>query len=110
MRILSQGLIENGYTRYQHNDDINTALYQKCVRDECGNKQYYINFEEWDFSKYEGENSKKNPRYEGNVQLTLKSNGNSINVSTLSGWTLEEAEKFYEELFKLGWFENYENV
>ena len=109
MKMTLQQLMDNGYTKYRHNDDVNTAIYQKYIRDENGNKQYIINFEEWDFSKYESKDM-DNPRYEGTVQLTLKSNGNSINVSTLSGWTLEEAEKFYEELFKLGWFENYENV
>ena len=104
-----QDLLNNGYKKFKpatFDCDKVSAKYQKVV----GNKDYFITWDEWDFSEYADENHTdlKEPRFEGHVQLMHKETGNYLNLEFLAGWELDEAEKFIKQLFETGWFEEYE--
>lgn len=110
MEITADTLIQNGYKKWKNvwNGEYCPWLYQKCVYDEDGSKKYFINVKEWDFSMYERDPNMKKPSYETEVQLTKKDNNNAINLLLLSGWSLEDMEKFIEDMWQLGWFKLYE--
>ena len=107
-----QELRDAGYVYYSRETNIgnkcNVGLFEKCVRDEEGHKKYFIHIEKWDFSRFADPQHQdlKEPRYEANVQLTHKLTNETVNVELLSGWSIEQLEKFYEDLFGLGWFKN----
>ena len=97
-------LINAGYTKYKpvpYNDCV-VALFQKCVRDKYG-KKYFININKWDFSRYEHDHIS----YETEVQFEHK-NGETVEITAFDGWTIPQLEKFYEDIWSLGWFKYYE--
>ena len=110
-----QELIDNGYHKYEpnifDNNDCIVACFQKAFCDtESNNRNYFITWKEWDFSKYadSAHPELKIPSFEGSTQLTHKETGNTINVEFLSTWNLNKAEKFMQDLFATGWFETYD--
>ena len=105
-------LINAGYTRYEPLpfEECQTDLYQKLIRDDNGNKKYFINIYVWDFSKYEQPGRKSdNPHFEVQTQLRHKKTGQHLEIALFDGWSVEDTEKFLEDVFNLGWFCNYEN-
>lgn len=102
----NEELIKAGYKQYPPSPIDNecvTDLFQKCVTDEYG-KRYFINIKRWDFRKYGDQNG---VNYESDMQLTHK-NGNYVNIKGLSGWKLDELEKFFADIWNTGWFKYYE--
>ena len=109
MKQTNEEFIKAGYKRFDppRYEDCVTDLFQKCIRDEDGNKEYFITVERWDYSPIS--NGRNIPvRYDWTVQLTHKNTRETVNIDCLSGWTIEDAEKFYEDLWNTGWFEYYE--
>ena len=102
----NEDFIKNGYVRCDPApfDKCVTDLFQKCVKDEFG-KRYYINVKRWDFSSYHKGVGMIN--YEASVQFYYKDD-NAVNIDQLSGWTIEEMERHYAELWDTGWFQYYE--
>ena len=103
----SEELIKAGYKRWEPSlyKECVTDLFEKCVKDEKG-KRYFIHIERWDFSPYERQGL--DPiRFEATVQFHHK-NGETVNIDALNGWSVEEMEKFYADLWNLGWFKYYE--
>ena len=100
-----------GYTRYEPsplNGEFCTDLYQKLVYDDNnGDKKYFINVDVWDFSVYERD-PKYRLRFEVNTQLVNKKTGETVDITLLNGWSVEQAEKYLEDMYKLGWFKPYE--
>ena len=102
----------NGYKKYSgYISEYFKSLYQKCIRDENGNKKYYIDVLEWDLSELEARAGTRltGVRYEAKAQLECK-DGNTVNIEMLSGWELEDMEKFFEKMFRTGWFQKYDDV
>ena len=87
-----------------------TSVYQRSFNDKNGNKKYFLTWKEWDFSQYADalHQDLKNRRYEADTQLTYKKNGQTLDLTFLDGWSVEDAEGFMKALFKLGWFEKYD--
>ena len=95
--VTKEKLIAAGYNRYDppRFEDCITDIFQKCIRDKDNNKQYYITCERWDYSNIS--NGRNIPvRYEWSVQLTHKETGEVVNIDCLSGWSIEDVEKYYE--------------
>lgn len=100
-----EDFIKAGYTRWNPSpyELLATDLFQKCITDEKG-KRYFINVTRWDFSPYE----QNYVRYDASVQFETKS-GLTVNMDCLDGWAIEEMEKYYADLWDLGWFDYYEH-
>ena len=102
-------LLDAGYKRYDppsiHADCV-TDLYQKCIKDDTG-KRYFISIERWDFSRISHRASDTQPSFETTVQFTHK-NGETVDITCYNGWEIDQIEKFYDDLWKLGWFKYYE--
>lgn len=102
-----QDFIDAGYTRWEpvmHKDCV-TDLYQKWFKDDYG-KRYAITVECWDFSRLSA--NIKSPRFEWSVQFTHKQTNETVDIECLHGWSIKDAEKFYADLWKTGWFKYYE--
>ena len=99
-----EDFINAGYTRWDPNPyhEFETDMFEKLVSDEKG-KRYFIHVERWDFSVYE----QGYIRYEATVQFETK-DGLTVSIECLHGWTIEEMEKYYADLWGLGWFKYYE--
>lgn len=101
-------LIKAGYQRWQPSaidNECVTDLFEKCIKDNVG-KRYFIHIRRWDFSRYEP--TPTPPRYEATVQFELN-NGDTIDVEYLCGdWSIEDLEKFYADMWNLGWFKYHE--
>ena len=101
-----QDFIDAGYQRFNpppYNECV-TDLFEKCIRDNKG-KRYFIHVYVWDFSMYE-----KIPtgfRFESEVNLTLN-NDNDIQIKMLDGWTIEEMEQYYRNIWDTGMYKYYE--
>lgn len=104
----NQELLDAGYKRWNPSSytECCTDLFQKCVSDDYG-KRYFINIFRWDFSRYERKGFETAPRYEAEVQFTHK-NGQTVDSTCYNGWELEDIEKYYADLWALGWFKYYE--
>lgn len=105
-------LKENGYQYYEPtriDGDFVECLYQRSFKDDNNTKQYFLTWKKWDFSQFADKMHPdlKDPRYEGDTQLELKDGSGTIDVTFLSGWELDKAEKFMEKLFATGWFKEY---
>lgn len=104
--ITKEMLIKAGYNRFDPPSfkDCVTDLFQKCVRDKDGNKKYYINVERWDYSPIS--DGRYIPiMYQWSVQFIHKGSGETVNIDCLSGWSIEDAEKYYEDQWNTGWYE-----
>lgn len=105
----SEELIKAGYKRFDppRFEECITDMYQKCIRDENGNRKYFITFERWDYSPIS--NGRNIPiRFECSVQFTHKATGETVNIDCLSGWNLEDIERYYEDQWNTGWYNYYE--
>ena len=102
-----QDFIDAGYTRWDPvlNADCVTDLYQKWFKDDNG-KRYAITVERWDFNRISP--LKQKPKFQWSVQFNNKSNGETVDITCLHGWSIEDAEKFYADLWNTGWFKYYE--
>lgn len=102
----NQDLIDAGYQRFDPPSyyECVTDLFEKCIRDDKG-KKYFIHVYVWDFSMYE-----KIPtgiRFESEVDLTLN-NDNSVQIKMLDGWTIEQMEQYYRDIWDTGMYKYYE--
>lgn len=105
----SQDFIDAGYARWDppKYENCITDIFQKCIKDENNNKKYFITVERWDYSSIA--NSRHIPiRFEASVQLTHKATGEVVNIDCLSGWSIEDMEKYYEDQWNTGWYKYYE--
>lgn len=103
-----EDFIKAGYTRYDPPpyEDCITDLFQKCFRDEDGNKLYFITVERWDYTPVSrGRNIPIS--YNFTVQFNTHED-RTLNVDCFSSFDIESAEKFYSDMWKLGWFKEYE--
>lgn len=105
-------LIKKGYQRFSpspFDGECVMKCYQTAVRNNNGDRQYFITWKKWDFSQYKNGNHSEleKPRYEAYTQLTTK-DGNVIDITFLNGWEPEKAEEFMEKLFNTGWFRDYD--
>ena len=88
-----------------------TNVYQRAFNDKNGKRKYFLTCKEWDFSQYADALHKdlNERKYEADTQLVYKKNGQALELTFLNGWDIKEAEEFMDTLFKLGWFEKYDN-
>lgn len=101
-------LVNAGYKRYSPSPIDNecvTDLYQKCITDDIG-KKYYINVKRWDFSIHGRKN--ETIGYETDVQFRVKNTGEYTDIVCLDGWSLEDIEKYYSDLWYTGMFRYYD--
>ena len=103
--------IKAGYTRFEPSsmeDECITDLYQKCFRDEDGNKKYFITVERWDYNPMS--DGRDIPiAYDFIVQFVTEDD-RTLNVDLFNGWDIETTEDFVKKMFDLGWFKYYEKV
>lgn len=102
-----EDFIKAGYHRFDPPPYENciSDMFQKCFRDDKG-KKYFITVERWDYTPVA--RGRDIPvSYNFVVQFVHK-NGGTIDVSCFSGWDIESAEKYYEDMWNTGWFEYYE--
>lgn len=109
---MKDDLLDHGYNDYKpgpFDGDCVTRCYQKAFRD-GDYRKYFLTWHEWDFSKYADPRHPEllDHTFEGETQLTT-TDGYVINITFLSGWKREKAEKFMEKLFNTGWFEKYDH-
>lgn len=102
-------LEKNGYQYYEPSildGECVTSLYQRSF----DGKKYFLTWRKWDFSRFADQLhlDLNEPKYEGNTQLELKDGSGTIDITFLSGWELDKAEKFMKQLFATGWFEERE--
>lgn len=109
---MKNDLLDHGYNDYKpsvFDGDCVTRCYQKAFRD-GDDRKYFLTWHEWDFSKYADHRHPEllDHTFEGETQLTT-TDGDVINITFLSGWGREKAEKFMEKLFDTGWFKKYDH-
>lgn len=104
-----EDLINAGYTRYDppRFKDCVTDIFQKCIKDDIG-KRYFITVERWDYSGISAQGAAISPHFQWWNQMTYKSNGETVEIECFHGWSIEDAEKFYADLWRTGWFKYYE--
>lgn len=101
-----QDFIDAGYQRFappSYNECV-TDLFEKCIRDDKG-KKYFIHVYAWDFSMYE--RTPTGIRFESEVNLTLN-NDNFVQIKMLDGWTIEQMEQYYKNIWDIGMYKYYE--
>lgn len=85
-----------------------TDMFQKCFKDEDGNKLYFITVERWDYTPVARD--RKIPiSYNFTVQFNTQED-RTLNVDCFSGFDINSAEKFFADMWKLGWFKAYEKI
>ena len=106
----NEDFLAAGYTRWDPPgyEECVTDIFQKCVYDEDGYKKYFITVERWDYSPVAKPHRPVPIRYEWSVQFVHKPTGETVNIDCLNGWEIEEAEAFYEDLWRTGWFYYYD--
>ena len=101
--------IKAGYTHFKPSrieDECITDMYQKCFRDENGDRKYFITVERWDYTPVaRGRNIPI--AYNFTVQLTTEDD-RTLNIDLFNGWDIESTEEFVKKMFDLGWFKYYE--
>lgn len=102
----NQDFIDAGYQRFTPPPyyECVTDLFEKCIRDDKG-KKYFIHVYVWDFSMYE--RTPTGIRFESEVNLTLN-NDNSVQIKMLDGWTIEQMEQYYRNIWDTGMYKYYE--
>lgn len=106
-----EDFIVEGYTRFppgKYDDECVTDLFQKTIRDDVGNKLYFITVERWDYSSVAQERNIP-ISYNFSVQFNLKKGG-TTQVDCFSEFDIESAEDFYNDLWNTGWFLPYEEI
>ena len=110
-------LLDNGYRYWEDKLKGSEGLYQKRVKDEKGTK-YFLNVYHWDWTKYDPNTVRPDSfTYDGQFRLDEEGKDNTINVSFGGDFldndhtevtTIEDAEKFFEDLFNKMKFDYYE--
>ena len=98
-------LLERGYKYYPptyiHSSSV-VALFQKRFDDDFG-KKYFINVLKWSHEYVPVDRRDKwwkQYTYAYEVQLSMFEQGKAMNIEFFSDWTLEEVEKYMEDLCK----------
>ena len=105
-------LIEAGFNkfdRYSLQNDSIMYNFQKCYRDEDGNKLFFIDVAKWDWS-WARDKVPEDYEYEITTQLYTKGNHEAVNLEFGSHISVEEAEKFIFTMFDAGLVEPYERL
>ena len=105
-KLTNEDFEKAGYTRYDPPPihDCVTDLWQKWFTDDIG-KRYAITAERWDFSRY---GSHVDYNFEWSVQFRHKDTRNHVDIDCLSGWSIKDMEKYYEDQWNTGWYKYYE--
>ena len=109
-------LIEHGYkeyepTRFDHSNVV--SRFQKRFDDDFG-KKYFINVVKWsnDYISVDRRDEWWRPfTYYYETQVNVSDGENAINMEFFSSWTIEQVEKFMEEMFdkmKLNYYESWD--
>jgi hypothetical protein len=110
---MKEKFLKNGYTLYIQNGK---EFLQKCIRDEVGNKKYFININIEDFRSLKGlyaydkqYSNFPDFLYNADCQLNTTKSGNTFNVELLTVSSVELTEQFFEEIFQKMDCRNYED-
>lgn len=97
-------LLKHGYTKYNpayfDNDSV-VARFQKRFDDDFG-KKYFIDVLKWsqEYVPVERRDKWWKPfTYHYETQVTMFEDAKALNLEFFSDWTLEEVEKYMEDLF-----------
>ena len=108
-------LIEQGYKKYNptpFDNEYVVARFQKRFDDDFG-KKYFINVLKWshDYVPVNRRDKWWKPfAYCYETQVTMFEGEKALNLEFFSDWTLEEVEKYMEEMFekmKLNYYESW---
>lgn len=107
-----EDFFKRGYKRFKSSSfdsDCVSDLYQKAIRDGNDDRLYFIDIKKWDFSRYQNRmQNQPHISYEIGTQLTHRETENALNITFISGWNLDDAERFIEQLWKTGLFRGYD--
>lgn len=95
---MRQKLLDAGYVQYATNEVLDKyvlRMYQKCERDDNGNKLFFITVEE--YPPHSHLVGCKNP-FEAYGQFELNS-GQTVDLRMHHGWTIEQMESFFRKFF-----------
>lgn len=112
-QLTDQMFIDANYVEFKPNTKkYNDIIYietcfQKCITDNIG-KKYFITVNKWSSWVHIHTGDIIGPSYEFYGQFSDKVTGKPMNINLFSGWTIEEAEKRFEEIFNMGCWEYYE--
>jgi hypothetical protein len=98
--ITEKMILEHGYQEYRkspYESECITKCWQKRFDDDIG-KKYFINIHRWDLPPHPYTHEPTPTSYEFAVQLNH--NGKPIDFTLFSGWTIEEAEAWVEDVWK----------
>jgi hypothetical protein len=98
---MKEKFLKKGYTLY---NQFGKDFLQKSIRDNDGNKKYFINISIHDFRDLKSrmdhlKNDFPDFGYEGDVQFNLKDD-TTFNIHLLDVKSVEQVEKFYEDIFQ----------
>lgn len=105
----NEDFINAGYVRFDPPPYENciTDMFQKCFRDENGKRKYFITVERWDYTPIA--RGRDIPiSYNFTVQFEHKDSDGTVNMDCFSGWTIEGVEKFFDDMWRTGWFKYYD--
>lgn len=100
-------LVPRGFHKYNPTPYDNESVccnFQKRYDDEIG-KKYFIDVKIWDWTRFDRIPEKYSMEFNG--QYYQKGTHNAVNF-TFIDWTLDEVEKWIEDLFQVGFIEHYE--
>lgn len=97
---MKEKFLEVGYKTY---NELDKVFLQKAIYDENGNKKYFINVKIHDFRSLKEDyphlkDAFSDFLYEGDVQFNLKDD-TTFNVTLLHVESVEQTEKFFENVF-----------
>ena len=100
--ITDEKILQAGYTEYPPSSieyECVTRFFQKCFKDDVG-KKYFIDIKRWDFPPHPNTGHQIPTSYEFGVQFNTQDD-KVMNLNLFStGWTIENAEAFVEEMWQ----------
>lgn len=110
---IEKDLLSKGYHQFKpsgFDGECVTDCYQTAIRNSEGDREYFITWRKWDFSRYNYNNDSHldEPAYEAETHLNTHDK-NVIDITFHNGWEPEAVEEFMKKLFATGWFLEYDN-
>lgn len=109
MKITDEYLIEQGFHKFDRTQFQPSSViynFQKCYRDEEGNKKFFIDCAKWDWT-WTGQRVSDTYSYSFSGQYYQKGTHDAFNIEFI-GWDLVQVETFLNSMFNAGLIENYE--
>ena len=110
MQTTDEELLSKGFSKYDRYSLQNDSImynFQKRYRNEEGDTLFFLDVQKWDFS-WAKVPVHQMYTYEITAQLYRKGDHEFFDITFGAGYTVEEAEEFIFNLFKMGMIEPYE--